>query len=61
MPAAASPNGYLRGESNWMRNRRLGGPNNNLMPNGKLGIPTPTRDCVLSWNDFLTHVRMLCI
>ncbi|XP_052266964.1 uncharacterized protein LOC127868855 [Dreissena polymorpha] len=39
-----------------MRNRRLGGPNNNLMPNGKLGIPTPTRDCVLSWNDFLTHV-----
>ncbi|XP_052224563.1 uncharacterized protein LOC127840129 [Dreissena polymorpha] len=58
--AFSKADSYSQGESDnaspWLRKMRLGGPDNNLMPNGKLGIPTPTVDSLLSWDDFVTHV-----
>ncbi|XP_052774495.1 uncharacterized protein LOC128213052 isoform X2 [Mya arenaria] len=35
---------------------RLGGPNNNILPDGQLGVPQPSPDCVMTWQDFATHV-----
>ncbi|XP_052777567.1 uncharacterized protein LOC128214900 [Mya arenaria] len=38
------------------RKALLGRSDNNVMPNGGVGLPVPTLDCVMTWEEFLANV-----
>ncbi|XP_052777857.1 uncharacterized protein LOC128215189 [Mya arenaria] len=45
-----------KGNNSRTHNARLGGPRNNILPNGQIGLPMPHENCVITWEQFTRHV-----